>query len=303
MTPMVLVVDDSATDRRLASGLLYKHADVQVSYAIDGQEALDSIVHRTPDIVVTDLQMPNMDGLELVEAISKNHPKIPVVLMTGKGSEEIAVEALQKGAASYVPKKLLARDLADTVRRVLATVSERRHQNRLKTRMTTGEFEFTLENDPKLLSTAVHFICKLLNEFDVCQDSEYSRIGTALDEALHNAFYHGNLEIRSELKLEDNDEFYELARRRCEELPYRDRQIYLRISFTSEKVEFVIRDEGKGFNPAQLPDPTDPEYMGRPFGRGILLMRTFMDELQYNDTGNEVTLIKQRTRPAVMATP
>ncbi|QDT47295.1 response regulator [Symmachiella dynata] len=294
----VLVVDDSATDRRLAAGLLKKNEEVEVTFAADGCEALAQIEQHPPDIVVTDLQMPNMNGLELVQAIRKQFPQLPVVLMTGKGSEEIAVQALENGAASYVTKKRLARDLPETVSRVLATVSEHRHRRQLKSRMTTGEFEFTLENDPQLLSTAVQFVCHLLREFEVCHDSDYSRIGTALDEALHNAFYHGNLEIRSELKLEDGDQFYELAKSRCQETPYRDRQIYLRTAFSADHVLFVIRDEGCGFNPTLLPDPTDPANLGRPFGRGILLMRTFMDALEFNATGNEVTLMKQRVRPA-----
>ena len=57
---------------------------------------------------------------------------------------------------------------------------------------------------------------------------------------------------------------------------------------------FVIRDEGPGFDPRELPDPTDPTNLERPSGRGLLLMRTFMDDVSYNDDGNQVTLIKRR---------
>jgi len=55
-----------------------------------------------------------------------------------------------------------------------------------------------------------------------------------------------------------------------------------------------VRDEGPGFDPASLPDPTDPANLDRPCGRGMLLMRTFMDNVIYNDRGNEVTLFKER---------
>ena len=57
---------------------------------------------------------------------------------------------------------------------------------------------------------------------------------------------------------------------------------------------YVVRDEGPGFDPSSLPDPTDPANLDRPCGRGMLLMRTFMDNVIYNDKGNEVTLFKQR---------
>jgi anti-sigma regulatory factor (Ser/Thr protein kinase) len=59
---------------------------------------------------------------------------------------------------------------------------------------------------------------------------------------------------------------------------------------------FVIRDEGPGFDIASLPDPTSPECLELPHGRGLMLMRTFMNEVSYNATGNEVRLVKRATR-------
>ena len=61
-------------------------------------------------------------------------------------------------------------------------------------------------------------------------------------------------------------------------------------------MEVSIRDEGDGFDPSKLPDPTDPENLDRPCGRGVMLMRAFMDDVRYNATGNEVTLVRKRIR-------
>jgi anti-sigma regulatory factor (Ser/Thr protein kinase) len=58
-------------------------------------------------------------------------------------------------------------------------------------------------------------------------------------------------------------------------------------------VVFVIRDEGPGFNPEMIPDPTAPANLSKASGRGILLMRTFVDDMHYNATGNELTLVKR----------
>ena len=66
------------------------------------------IAAEKPDIVVSDLQMPEMDGLELVETIRREHPGLPVILMTAHGSEETAIQALRKGATNYVAKRNLA---------------------------------------------------------------------------------------------------------------------------------------------------------------------------------------------------
>jgi anti-sigma regulatory factor (Ser/Thr protein kinase) len=65
--------------------------------------------------------------------------------------------------------------------------------------------------------------------------------------------------------------------------------------FSSEAIEFRIRDEGPGFDPGSLPDPTAAENLNRPSGRGIFLIRTFMDHVAHNRTGNQITMIKRRT--------
>ena len=292
----VLVVDDSPIDRQLVGGLLQQNTDWTVSFAGDGAAALDSIRTSPPDIVVTDLQMPEMTGLELVTVVRKSFAQIPVVLMTGKGSEEIAVEALHAGAASYVPKRALSTMLVDTVRRVLASFQEDRHRSELMKRAIVRAESFEIENDVNLLLSLSRHLQQTLGEAWSLDRTDRLRIGTALEEALLNALYHGNLGVRSELKEIDHDEFYRQANQRRVTLPWSDRRIRVQVRVTSQEMEVSIRDEGNGFDPSKLPDPTDPENLDRPSGRGVMLMRAFMDEVRYNATGNEVTLVRKRAR-------
>ena len=93
----VLVVDDSSVDRRRAGGLLEKRDDFSVDYAENGSDALRKLQQAVPDVVVTDLQMPELNGLELVSYVRSTYPLVPVILMTAHGSEDIAVEALEQG--------------------------------------------------------------------------------------------------------------------------------------------------------------------------------------------------------------
>src|SRR5450631_3799643 len=99
----VLIVEDSPTQSQ-AIQLLLEDAGFQVRSAAQGLEALEAMRHTLPDIVATDLEMPQMNGLQLVEAIRRDFPSVPVILMTAHGSEEVAALALRQGAASYVPK-------------------------------------------------------------------------------------------------------------------------------------------------------------------------------------------------------
>lgn len=297
----ILVVDDSALDRKLAGGLLEKKPAWEVIYATDGDDALRQLEMHLPDLVLTDLQMPNRNGLELVQAVRKEYPLIPVVLMTAKGSEEIAVRALQAGAASYVPKRRLADDLVETVDRVLCASSEQRSHSRLMLRMVRNEFTFELETDLALLPSVVNYLQQVVTRMRLIDETERLRVGVALEEALLNAYYHGNLEISSQLRDESHTAYYQLARERCRQEPYCGRKIFIDVRLTPEETVYVVRDEGPGFDPTSLPDATDPAHLERPSGRGLLLMRTFMDEVRYNDRGNEVTLIKRQ--PARKADP
>jgi len=290
----VLVVDDLVTDRLLAGGLLQKHAGWNIIFATNGQEALQQIELHLPDIVLTDMMMPLMNGLELAEAIKKEFPLIPVVLMTSKGSEDVAVQALQRGAANYVSKRRLHQDLAEIMEQVLAISKEQRTQSRLLNRIVQSQFTIVLENDISLLQSLVVYIQQQLKMHRIFPESERIRIGVALEEALLNSFYHGNLEVSSKLREEDYDLYYSLAKQRCSEAPYADRKITVECRFSSESASFVISDEGPGFDPSTLPDPRDPENLERPSGRGLLLMRTFLDEVEYNSKGNQVRMLKRR---------
>jgi CheY-like chemotaxis protein len=289
----VLVVDDCAVDRTLAGEILKKTAGFTVDFARSGEEALEQIGYAMPDLVLTDLQMPRMDGLQLVAAVREKYPGVPVILMTSQGSEEIAFQALQQGAASYVPKSFLHDGLRDTVHKVLqASVHDSYYQKAMEC-LTYSERVFSLPNDPSLFTPLiVHFQQECL-ALGICDHADRVRLGVGLGEALANAMLHGNLEVSSSLRETDADAFHRLAEcRRCES-PYQDRRIEIKVQLARGKAVFVIRDEGPGFDRTALPDPTDPANLEKVTGRGILLMQAFMDHVDFNARGNEVTMVKQ----------
>src|SRR5437867_1115614 len=114
----VLIAEDSPTQAATIQFFL-EDAGFEVIIAEHGKKALEVLAQGPIDVVLTDLQMPEMNGLELVEAVREQYPAIPVILMTAFGSEEIAAEALRKGAASYVPKRVLEEEIVNTLNQVL----------------------------------------------------------------------------------------------------------------------------------------------------------------------------------------
>lgn len=285
----VLVVDDSPVDRRLAGRLIEKHG-LEVCYANDGEEALGVI--GSADIVVTDLLMPRMTGLELVETARKRFPAVPVILMTAHGSEDTAAAALRRGAASYVPKRALARELVTTITEVLALSRPERDEQRVYDGLVELEARFSIDNHPASLAPLVRHLETLLVRMGIGDETDCIQVAVALREALTNAIEHGNLELSSTLK--DNGAYDAQAEERRARDPWRQRRVEVRVRMTREAVEYVVTDEGRGFDRALLPDPTDPANLERSHGRGLMLIGTFMDEVRHNDRGNVITMVKRR---------
>lgn len=300
--PAILVVDDNAVDRRIAGGILTRQLAARILYARDGVEALEMVAAERPDVVLTDLQMPEMDGLALVETLRNQYPLVPTILMTAHGSEETAIQALRRGAANYVPKRNLARNLVDTVQEVLAIARVGRQQSRLYEFWSKTEFQFSLDNDAALIPLLVTHLQHYLALVHPCDPHELVRVGVALHEGLRNAIHHGNLELDSQLRQENPELYYRLAEQRRLEEPYCRRRVEVTAVESRREARYVIRDEGPGFNPAVLRyDPTDHDHLELPSGRGLLLMRTFMHDVHYNERGNELTLVYRRTQQGAAA--
>lgn len=290
----VLIVDDSTMDRHLAGAIVQKMPNWRPAFASNGVEALEAMKTTRPDVVLTDMLMPEMDGLQLVQAIRTRYPLVPVILMTAHGSEDIAIQALQKGAASYVPKKSLARDLAETLDQILAASKTRMQEQRLLARLEVCESKFVLENDTSLIPALVSHIEEDINRLKLCEPGALVLLGVALHEALTNAMLHGNLELDSILREDNEKEYHRLGLERRSQEPYSSRRVFVTSRYTREEMTFVVTDEGNGFDPSTLPDPTDPANLGKVSGRGLLLIRTFMDRVEHNERGNVITMSKRR---------
>lgn len=293
--PTLLVVDDVATDRLRIAGLAARWMNSNVLQAADGATALNIIEEHQPDIVLTDLHMPEMDGLQLVEAIRDQYPYIPVILMTADGSEEIAAIALQKGAASYVPKRNLNQNLERTLQQVHVTARDAQIQPEIMHQIQSTKTELVLYNDRQLIRSTVGLLVNFLRCMPLGDETERMRTGIALEEALLNAYFHGNFDVTS-VEGATPQTYDAIAADRSVDRDYSLRRIHVRADISRERAVFTIRDEGKGF------DPT-PFLSGRvkPLNdrhRGIHLMSTIMDEIAYNSTGNEVTM----TRNAIIGT-
>jgi serine/threonine-protein kinase RsbW len=130
------------------------------------------------------------------------------------------------------------------------------------------EFQVTIKNDTVAGQAVQERIVKILEDLGFPPRDVFG-VRLALEEAIVNAIKHGN----------GMD-------------PEKTVRIGCRINLQSVFIE--IEDEGEGFEPDLVPDPTDPENLEKPCGRGLMLMRSFMSRIEFNDVGNRVTLEKHR---------
>ncbi|PSQ83333.1 MAG: Fis family transcriptional regulator [Bacteroidetes bacterium QH_2_63_10] len=116
--PTVLVVDDEASIRRTLREIL-EYEDFDVEEAVDGEEALAAIREHQYDLVLLDVKMPKMDGMDVLEDIAENETDLPVVMISGHGTIETAVEATKLGAYDFIEKPPDLNRLLVTVRNAM----------------------------------------------------------------------------------------------------------------------------------------------------------------------------------------
>jgi serine/threonine-protein kinase RsbW len=133
-----------------------------------------------------------------------------------------------------------------------------------------AELALRVPSDVDHIEDAVALVCEhLTSRFGDVRSIRFN-VRVALCEALANAILYGN----------GND---------------RTKSVDLRARYGPRRVEILVTDEGSGFDPAAVPDPTLPENLQRPDGRGVFLIRRLMDEVRFNDKGNSVCMILRRS--------
>ncbi|MFK2819705.1 sigma-54 dependent transcriptional regulator [Flavobacteriaceae sp. LMIT009] len=118
--PQILIIEDEAAIRRVLSKILSEESDsYNVDEAEDGLEGIEKIKKTDFDLVLCDIKMPKMDGVEVLEAIKKIKPEIPVVMISGHGDLDTAVNTMRLGAYDYISKPPDLNRLLNTVRNAL----------------------------------------------------------------------------------------------------------------------------------------------------------------------------------------
>lgn len=292
----IVVIDDEDQIRFVLEKKLSKEG-----YKVISLEDAEKFIELTKDhsvhidLVITDIKLKKMDGIELLRYINSMDDPYPVLLITGHGNLEDAIQALRYGASDFIKKPFDLSDMLASVTRVLRLKREEKVTENVGQYIVHEKKIIEIPVDTSICSIIAHILTKDLTPAGLCNRSTATNVSLALVEAIDNAMIHGNLEIPSDIIEEQGIRvFNQEIEKRVQEDAYKDRKIVIYYELEKEYVEYVIEDEGNGFDYTKLPDPRDPENFYKNSGRGLLIIRTLMDEVDWNEKGNIIRLRKYR---------
>lgn len=267
----ILVIDHDATSRASLKRMLTDREHRVVAVA-DGRRALEKIEQEDFDLVISDLAAPDsgdLDGLQLIAQLSKKC-HAPVVVSTSTAEANVH-KAFKVGAANYLQQPYDKNNLEKIVEKTLSYKLRQTARAPLLPHVSET-IEIEMPSDVRYLDGVLSYLVERASKFGVVTPKA-SNMFVALDEALANAIKHGN----------KNDV---------------SKTVRVRADISTREARFTISDEGEGFDVAEVPDPRDPANLLKPSGRGVMLIHHIMDDVSYNERGNEVTMVKRPEPPA-----
>jgi serine/threonine-protein kinase RsbW len=240
---------------------------VELDVLSSAQTALASLQSRFCDALLLEVPLPDMPASQMVAVTRHRFPFLPIVVLAEESGMAEAVSALNAGAFHFIPSNFEPRQALGTLRKILALQNEPVTLAR-PLRELKQTIQFSLPGSLDYIASAAAQLTEMLVRFGIVTIEEIN-IRIAIVEALTNAIEHGN--------------GFDPAR-----------QVKVEAKFSETKAEIKITDQGKGFNHRKLPNPTAPENLYKPRGRGIYMMHRLMDEVHFNRKGNTVRMVKYR---------
>jgi len=287
----VLIVEDDFASREFLINLV-KLEGYQVFSASNGLEGITEYEKNKPDLIVSDIQMPQMDGLQMLKRLREQKSDAIFIITTAYGSEDYAIDALRSGANNYLKKPIERKNLLSLLKKYNSLVQSRKLAKKAEGKIINRYIKFEFNTNFSHISSIVS---QLLNEIGSnIEEVEKTNIELGLDELITNSMEHGNLEISYNDKYEATEDnlLIELYEEKMKNTEFANRKLIVEYSYNKDWFEWIITDEGKGFDWKSIPDPTTDGHLMDLNGRGIFITHFLFDEMEYIGKGNKVRIRK-----------
>jgi DNA-binding response OmpR family regulator len=288
----VLIIDDESPVREVLK-IALKENGYTVREAEDGRKGIDSFGEANPDIVITDVNMPEMSGIAVTQKIRAMNADVDIVIMTGYGSEDLVIEALRAGASNYIKKPISFKELFTILDGIYLKRQNKKRYEVLKEVLLEERKTIAIDNDIRKVWGTVNQV--FFNVTPRLGERELDGVKLGLYEIIVNAIEHGNLGITYEEKEDalNRNSYQNLLEVRLRKAAEEKRMVSINSVLDRYGVTIEVRDEGKGFNYTKLPAATDAESIMSAHGRGILLASLYFDSIEFRSPGNAVVLSKR----------
>lgn len=289
---ILIVEDDEASCSYLE--IILKKEGYQYKSTDNGKDALEIFNDYQPDLVLSDINMAQMNGIELLQAIKKIKSDTIVIMLTAYNSESYVIECMKLGANNYLKKPIPKKDILSLVRKYDTVISTKKSELKVVDYINKNKFSLKFKTDINSIHAIVNYLVAETDGFFSEETSLDIKLG--LGELLLNAVEHGNLGISFSEKNEavQNDCLQELYEERMNNKFYSEREVEVNFEIKDNAGEWIIKDQGDGFNPDTVPSPISEDGILRLHGRGIFICRFQFDELEYLEKGNIVRALKMR---------
>lgn len=258
-----------------------------------GNEGLDAFYQYKPDIVITDIQMPGMDGLELLKKIREASTDVIVIVITGHGSENYALKALDLKANNYLKKPFKPSELCNVIKKYELIIRERTLEREISSYFIRKNFLMQFGNDIGLVAIVADRL--MLETGGKIHPKDRLGIHLGLVELIYNAIEHGNLAVTfdetTEIVSREGSTF-NLLKLRLQNPELAARRVSVEFDMNTEFCQWIISDQGDGFDFTRLPVMGNENPLLLEHGRGIYLSKLQFDEFEYMGKGNIVRVRK-----------
>jgi len=288
---VLLVEDDVASMSYLE--ILMKREGHEYQKATDGKSGLKCFHEFNPDIVLSDINMAHMDGLEMVERIRQNKPGVIIIMLTAYNSEEYVIKAMKVGANNYLKKPVSKDNLISLLRKYTSIIKAKQIKSSICQFQKEHSFLLKFKTNTEAISSLVNFLVK--ESSDLFTEEQKLDIKLGLGELVLNSVEHGNMGITYEEKSQAviDDTLQSLYAQKMSIPAIKNKEIAIFYRQTEEGAEWEISDEGTGFNPECIPNPISEDGIMRLHGRGIFICKFQFDEMEYIGKGNKVRVKKK----------
>ena len=287
----ILFVDDEETIRELFWE--YFKDEFNVTLASDGLEALTISNQNTFDLIISDISLPKLNGIQFIQKLRADGNQTPFLVITGDSDIQIAIDVFRMGAVDFFLKPFRMEALRSRIKKFEnADVDLTLLFNSGEIIQFSSDCKMKLRPQIKKLNSYIAFIVKQILNSPLATQEDLISIKIVLYELLANAIEHGVAGVSYVEKqecLEANEDYFKLVDSRCAE---NNSSVFVEISMDDVGVTIVIRDEGNGFAVSQIPNPVVNPAANLVSGRGIFLAKMNIDSIVYNEKGNEVRFFK-----------